>query len=85
MQLYSHRQKVLDETKDFNRVAYYLDMGLGKTFVGIEDATIKIRDLEYEDYDHENLHKAIDFYGELNKLKGCKEALITIKRIVENI
>lgn len=51
----------------------------------IEDVTIKIRDLEYEDYDHENLHKAIDFYGELNKLKGCKEALITVKRIVENI
>lgn len=51
----------------------------------IEDVTIKIRDLEYEDYDHENLHKTIDFYGELNKLKGCKEALITVKRIVENI
>lgn len=51
----------------------------------IEDVTIKIRDLKYEDYDHENLHKAIDFYGELNKLKGCKEALITVKRIVENI
>lgn len=36
MQLYSHQQKALDETRDFNRVAYYLDMGLGKTFVGSE-------------------------------------------------
>lgn len=36
MQLYSHQQKALNETKDFNRVAYYLDMGLGKTFVGAE-------------------------------------------------
>lgn len=34
--LFPHQQKVLDETRDFNRVAYYLDMGLGKTFVGSE-------------------------------------------------
>lgn len=32
----SHQQKVLDQTEDCNRVAYYLDMGLGKTFVGAE-------------------------------------------------
>ena len=25
MQLYPHQRKGLDETKDFNRVAYYLD------------------------------------------------------------
>ena len=31
-----HQEKVLNQTKDFNRVAYYLDMGLGKTFVGAE-------------------------------------------------
>lgn len=31
MQLFPHQSKALDETKDFNRVAYYLDMGLGKT------------------------------------------------------
>ena len=36
IQLLPHQQKVLDETKNFNRVAYYLDMGLGKTFVGSE-------------------------------------------------
>lgn len=28
--------EALDQTKDQNRVAYYLDMGLGKTFVGSE-------------------------------------------------
>lgn len=38
MQLFPHQSKALDETKDFNRVAYYLDMGLGKTFVGGEKA-----------------------------------------------
>lgn len=36
MQLMPHQVKVLDDTEDFNRVAYYLDMGLGKTFVGSE-------------------------------------------------
>lgn len=38
MQLFPHQSKALDETKDFKRVAYYLDMGLGKTFVGGEKA-----------------------------------------------
>ena len=33
---FPHQQRALDETRDFNRVAYYLDMGLGKTFVGSE-------------------------------------------------
>lgn len=36
MKLFPHQKKCLDETKDLNRVAYYLDMGLGKTFVGAE-------------------------------------------------
>lgn len=36
MTLFLHQQESLDQTKDFNRVAYYLDMGLGKTFVGSE-------------------------------------------------
>lgn len=31
-----HQQDILTRTQDFNRVAYYLDMGLGKTFVGAE-------------------------------------------------
>lgn len=34
--LYPHQQQALDQTKDKNRVAYYHDMGLGKTFTGAE-------------------------------------------------
>lgn len=34
--LYPHQQRALDETKDQNHVAYYHDMGLGKTFTGAE-------------------------------------------------
>lgn len=31
-----HQNEVLNKTEQLNRVAYYLDMGLGKTFVGAE-------------------------------------------------
>lgn len=36
MQLFPHQNTALKETEGQNRVAYYLDMGLGKTFVGSE-------------------------------------------------
>lgn len=36
MILYPHQIESLAETEDFNRVAYYHDMGLGKTFTGAE-------------------------------------------------
>lgn len=36
IQLYSHQKSALDLTKDKAKVAYYLDMGLGKTYVGSE-------------------------------------------------
>ena len=36
MKLYPHQAKALEETEGQNRVAYYHDMGLGKTFTGAE-------------------------------------------------
>ena len=36
MQLYQHQIDGLELTKEMNHVAYYWDMGLGKTFVGSE-------------------------------------------------
>ena len=36
MKLYQHQIETLKQTEGRNRVAYYLDMGLGKTFVGAE-------------------------------------------------
>lgn len=36
MHLYQHQKQVLSDTERFNRVGYFLDMGLGKTFVGSE-------------------------------------------------
>jgi SNF2 family DNA or RNA helicase len=42
MQLFPHQTEVLKTTKQFNKVGYFLDMGLGKTFVGSE----KIKELD---------------------------------------
>lgn len=36
MELYEHQSNALKETADKNHVAYYHDMGLGKTFTGAE-------------------------------------------------
>lgn len=45
MELFKHQQEALEQTKDLNRVAYYLDMGLGKTFVGTEKAMSLNKDI----------------------------------------
>lgn len=36
MQLYQHQKQALNATQNYSRVGYFLDMGLGKTFVGSE-------------------------------------------------
>ena len=39
VKLLPHQQEVLKQTENLNKVAFYLDMGLGKTFVGSEKMT----------------------------------------------
>ena len=36
IKLYDFQKRILEETKDRNHVAYYMEMGTGKTFVGSE-------------------------------------------------
>ena len=45
MNLYPHQARSLDHTYKFNRCAYYLDMGLGKTFVGSEKMRLLGKDV----------------------------------------
>lgn len=45
MELFKHQQEALKQTKNLNKVAYYLDMGLGKTFVGAEKAMSLNKDI----------------------------------------
>ena len=40
IKLYPHQRDVLEQTTQFNRVAYYLDMGLGKTYCGSEKLSL---------------------------------------------
>ncbi|RHM98339.1 DEAD/DEAH box helicase [Dielma fastidiosa] len=69
MELFKHQQEALEQTKDLNRVAYYLDMGLGKTFVGAEKMKVMnspvnlivCQKSKIQDWiDHFNEHYAID-------------------------
>ena len=36
IKLFNYQKEILEKTKDQNKVAYWLDMGLGKTFIGSE-------------------------------------------------
>ena len=36
IQLFHTKKRALEQTEQFNNVAYYLDMGLGKTFVDLK-------------------------------------------------
>ena len=38
IKLFPHQERAIKETEQFPNVAYYLDMGLGKTFVASEKA-----------------------------------------------
>lgn len=38
MKLFDYQKEILEKTKEKNRVGYFLDMGLGKTFIGSEKA-----------------------------------------------
>lgn len=81
IQLYEHQAKALDLTKDLNRVAYYLDMGLGKTFCCSE----KIKDLN----EKVNLvicqkSKINDWVDHFNKYYDFKVLDLTKKKDYEN-
>lgn len=44
VKLFDFQKKALEETKNFNRVAYYHTMGLGKTYTGAEKAVSLLDD-----------------------------------------
>ena len=40
IKLLPHQERAIKEANNRNKIGYYLDMGLGKTFVGSEQAKI---------------------------------------------
>lgn len=76
MKLYPHQIESLQKTKDFNKCAYYLDMGLGKTFIGSEkerilnasSTLIVCQKSKIQDWiDHYKMNYEIDIYDLTNK------------------
>lgn len=87
MKLFKHQVEVLNQTKGKNKVAYYLDMGLGKTFVGSEKAISLGKDIlvvcqkskigDWIDHFYDNYH--VNTF-DITKIKDCKcEAIEIIK------
>ena len=78
MKLFPHQQDALNATEGQNRVAYYLDMGLGKTFLGAEKAVRmrsrvnlivcqKSKVQDWVDHVHQNyIHGACDLTNKKN-------------------
>lgn len=82
MELYEHQKQVLELTKGRNRVAYYLDMGLGKTFVATEkmkelDEKLNIIVCQKSKVDDWIEHVKI-YYGEYEVLKYNNQDLSNI-------
>lgn len=50
----------------------------------IKDLQQKIRNIDEDYSDYENIHTSIDMFGEMKRLKGAKETLVTMRSIIEN-
>ena len=78
MKLYPHQAEALEKTSDQNRVAYYHDMGLGKTYTGAEKMTslggrvnlVICQKSKIDDWvDHFKEHYPVAVYDLTNKLQ----------------
>lgn len=84
--LFPHQIKALENTKKHNRVAYYLDMGLGKTFIGSEkmkqlNTSINLiicQKSKINDW-YEHIKK---FYPQYNTMKYSKTTPILVNSVV---
>lgn len=50
----------------------------------IKDLDLKIKYIDEDYSDYENIHQSIDAFGELKRLKGSKQTLKTMRSIIEN-
>lgn len=75
LKLFQHQQQALTETEGQNKVAYYLDMGLGKTFVGAEK--LKRLDADALEKQISNLMKDIG--------DGCDDNVIAYDDVIVDV
>ena len=64
LQLLDYQERILNDTKNMSKVAYYLDMGLGKTFVGSEKSISIGNDIIIVVCQKSKLQEWIDHYNE---------------------
>lgn len=94
IELFPHQQKALEVTRGKNKVAYYLDMGLGKTFVASEKAKelktniilvvcqkSKIDDWESHFKDFYPIYKTIKYKKELKKIESNTVIIINYETL----
>lgn len=81
MQFYKHQAEALSLTENFNKCAYYLDMGLGKTFVGAEKS-VRL-DSQYILVICQK-SKIQDWFEHFNKYYDCRLYDLTKKRDLFN-
>lgn len=80
MNLFKHQIDVLKETEEKIRVAYYLDMGLGKTFVGFEKMKILNKNLnlvvcqksKIQDWKNHMIENSNDEFEIYDLTKNCE-------------
>ena len=93
--LYTHQKEALDLTSKLNRVAYYYDMGLGKTFIGSEKLMdinnqinivlcqkSKVNDWVDHFYNHYNGIAVIDLTNKKNYQKFIDNYYLTSMKVV---
>lgn len=86
MKLFEHQKKALNLTKGYNRCAYFIDMGLGKTFIGSEKAMALGKNIllvcqksKIQDWmDHFEEHYPDDFAIDLTKKKDIKSLVYLV-------
>ena len=88
IKLFPHQEDVMKETKDKNKVGYYLDMGLGKTYLGSEKMKelgnkknlIIVQKSKIEDWEEhfETYYKEYTLFNLRNK-KQLEEFIVTGK------
>lgn len=83
MKFFEHQKEALDQTEGLNKVAYYLDMGLGKTYVGAEKMVQLGKRINLVVCQKSKVQDWIDHFAKYYMLGGISESLyprdLTIK------
>lgn len=84
MNLYPHQIKALELTEGFDNCAYYLDMGLGKTFIGSEKLIKYGNKVNLVVCQKSKINDWMEHFAQYHKYEVCKVFDLTSKKCFEN-